>query len=54
MFFVIVKMVLPETRTGWSDMNTELETMKLSQFKQCISKDNLHITEWTSEISISG
>ena len=54
MFFVIVKMVHPDTRTGCSDINTKLETMKLFQFKHVIPKENIQISEWTNDISIEG
>ena len=53
MFFVMVKMVHPDTRAGWSDIKTKLETTKMSQFKHGISKENLHIEEWINEISIA-
>ena len=43
MFFVVVKMVQPDTRAGFSDIQKNLETMKMSQFKPYIPKANLHI-----------
>ena len=43
MFFVIVKMVRPDTRAGCLDIKTKLDTMKMSQFKHDISKENLQI-----------
>ena len=54
MLFVIVKMVQPDTCTGCSDINTNLENMKMSQFKYDIPKTNLHILEWMNEIYIDG
>ena len=42
-FVVVVKMVQPDTRAGCSDIQKNLETMKMSQFKPYIPKANLHI-----------
>ena len=42
-------MVRPDTRTGCSDINKNLESMKLSQFKHGISRWNINICrvdEW--------
>ena len=44
MFFVVVKTVRPDTISGYSDMKTKLETMKMYQFKHNISKANLHLS----------
>ena len=52
--FVILKMVHPDTCAVSSDINTELDTMKMSHFKQDYPKANLHIVEWMINISISG
>ena len=38
MLFVIVKMVLPDTCTGWANINTKLETIRMSHFKNYIPK----------------
>ena len=46
MFFVVVKIVCPDTIYGCSDIKTKLDTMKISQFKHSISKANLQILEW--------
>ena len=54
MFFFIVKMVQPDTCAGFSDIKSNLENMKMSQFKHDISIANLNIVEWMNEISISG
>ena len=54
MFFVIVKMVRPDTRAGCSDTKSNLENMKISHFKNDITKANLQISEWMNYISISG
>ena len=43
MFFVIFKMVFPDTRTGWSDIKTKFETTNMSYFKKDVTKSNLHI-----------
>ena len=53
MFFVVVKILCPDTRDEFSDIKTKLETMKMSQFNHDISKSNLCIVEWTNEISKS-
>ena len=54
MFFVIVKMVQPGTRAGWSDIKSKLKTINMYQFKNDIPKSHLHIAEWMDEISIDG
>ena len=54
MFFVILKMVRPDTRAGLSDIKYNLENMNMSHFKHKILKSNLQIPEWMNEISISG
>ena len=43
MFFVIVKMVQPDTHSGCSDIKYKLENMKMSHFKHDIPKANLQI-----------
>ena len=53
-FFVILKMLHPDTHSGCSETNTNQETMKLSNFKHDYTKANLHILEWKNEISIPG
>ena len=37
-FFVIVKIVHPNTRAGWSDIKKNLETMRMYHFKHDIPK----------------
>ena len=54
MFFVILKLVQPDKRTGWSGINYKLENMKMSHFKHEVPKSNLKISEYMNEISISG
>ena len=54
MFFVIVKMVRPDTRTGCTDINYYLENMKMYHFKHDTPKANPHILDRTNEISIDG
>ena len=54
MFFVIVKLVRPDTCAGCSNIMYRLENMNMSHFKHDIPKDNLHILEWMNEISITG
>ena len=54
MFFVIVKIVQPDTHVGWSDINSKLENMNTSQFKQDTTKYNLNIEKWMNEIFIAG
>ena len=54
MFFVIVKMVRPDTCARCSYIKTKLETMKISQLKYDITRSNLHIEEWMNDISIAG
>ena len=41
MILVIVKMVQPDTCTGYSDINTNLETIRMSHFKHDIPNSNL-------------
>ena len=52
MIFVIIKMVLPDTCNGCSDIKTKIDTMKISQLNHDKSKANLHISEWVNDISI--
>ena len=52
--FVIVKMVHPDTHTGWSYIKKNLETTRMSLFKHNTPKDNLEIAEWMNKISIAG
>ena len=54
MFFVIVKMVRPDTHAVFSDIKSKLETIRMSEFKYGIPRSNLHIAEWMNEISIDG
>ena len=54
MFFVILKMVCPYTRTWRSYINSKLDNTNMSHFKHDIPKSNLHIAEWMNEISIAG
>ena len=42
-YFVIVKMVRPDTCTGWSDIKTDMETTSISQWNNDTPKNNLHI-----------
>ena len=44
MFFVIVKMVWPDTHAVWSDIKSKLENTKISHFKHDILKANLQIS----------
>ena len=53
-FFVIVKMVIPDTRAGCSDTKKKIETTKMSQLEHDISQASLQIIEWMNEISIAG
>ena len=53
-FFVIVKIVRPDTPSGCSDIKSNLESMNMSQFKHDIPKANLQIAEWMNKIIISG
>ena len=53
MFFIIVKMVRPETRAGCSDIKKKLETTSIYHFKHDIPTVNLHITECMNNISIA-
>ena len=39
-------MVRPETREGFSDIKTKLDTMRMYHFKHDFPKDNLHIADW--------
>ena len=43
MFFVVVKMVRPDTHAVCSDIKTNLESIRMSHFKHDIPKTNLHI-----------
>ena len=43
MFFVIVKMVRPDTHAVFSDIKSKLESTNMYQFKHDIPKDNLQI-----------
>ena len=42
-FFVVVKMVGPDTRAGLSYIESNIYIMKMSQFKHNIPRANLHI-----------
>ena len=53
-FFVIVKMVLHNTRTGWSYIKSKMDTIEMSQFKHDIPRYNLQIVEFINEIFIAG
>ena len=52
MFFVVVKMVRPDTHSGCSYIKSKLENMKMSQFKHDIPKENLQIAERMNYIYI--
>ena len=52
MFFVILKMVWPDTHAGWSDIKSKLENMKMFQFKHDIPKANMQIVEHINDILI--
>ena len=54
MLSVIVKMVGPDTHSGWSDIKSKPGNMKIPHFKHDIPKSNLQIAEWINEIYISG
>ena len=54
MFFVIVKMVLPDTHAECSDIKSNLEIMKMYQLKNDTPRANLQISEWMNKIPISG
>ena len=54
MFFVIVKMVRPDTQSWCLYINYNLENMKMSHFKHDIPKYNLQIAEFMNEIYVSG
>ena len=45
MLFVVVKIVRPDTRLRCSDINKNLETMRMSHFKHDIHKANLNLVE---------
>ena len=45
MFFVIVKMVRPDTCAGCSDIKSNLENIKMSHFKHDTPKSKPYITE---------
>ena len=51
-FFVIVKMIGPDTHAGCSYININMETMIMSHFNNDTSKENQHIVEWLNKISI--
>ena len=53
MFLFVVKMVHPDTRAGFSDINIKLDNRNMSQFKHYISKENIQIAEWMNRIPIS-
>ena len=53
MVFVILNMVHPNTRSGWSDAKNNLETIELYQFKNDMSRENLKVEEKMNEISIA-
>ena len=53
-FFVVVKLVGPDTRSWCSYINSNMDNTKKSQFKSDTPKSNLQIAEWTNEISIYG
>ena len=40
-FYVMVKMLRPDTFSGFSDINRNLETMRMYHFKHDIPKSNL-------------
>ena len=42
-FFVIVKMSIPDTCAVCSDIKKKMKTMRMSHFKYYIPKSNLHI-----------
>ena len=54
MFFVIVKLLRPDTRAGCSDIKSKLENMKMFHFKHDIPKAKLNILECMNKISIAG
>ena len=54
MFFVIVKMVLPNTCTGCSEIKSNLENMNIYHFKHDTPKANRKISECMNDISIDG
>ena len=54
MLFVIIKMVRPDAHTGCPYIKSNMDNMKMSQFKHYTPKYNLHIAEWMNEISIYG
>ena len=54
MFFVIVKMLRPDTRIGCSDIKSKLENMYMSQLEYDTPKSNLQIEEWMNDIYIYG
>ena len=53
MFFVIIKMVLPETCPGLLDMKSKLDTINMSQFKHNLPRGKLHIVKRMNKISIN-
>ena len=52
MLFVIVKMVWPDTCAEFSDIESKLENIKMSQLKHEIPKSNLQIPERMKKIYI--
>ena len=45
MFYAIVRMVQPDTRAGFSDINSKLKNMKMYQFKHDIPLSYLYMKE---------
>ena len=54
MSFVILIMVCPDTRQGWSYIKKNLETMSMSHLQHDIPKSNIHTEEWMNAIYIDG
>ena len=54
MFFVIVKLVHPDTYSVWLDTKKNMETTRMPNLNNDIPKDNLQIVEWMNNISIYG
>ena len=54
MFFVVIKIVRPDTQTGLSEIKTKMETTRMYQLLYDTPKANLYISEWIDEISIVG
>ena len=53
MFFVILRIVRTEKRTGCSYIKYKMENISMSKIKHDILKSNLKILEWMNEISIA-